>query len=96
MTPENEQIHYAETQHSACCRLMGVSEKFDAQDDTLLESIITLKKELDAIKSGTEWQKSITSLQMSLWEQDIAEIRSIISNGGTAFDVAKYLDSEIP
>ena len=98
MTPENEQIHYAEMQHSACCRLMGISDKFDAQDDTLLESIVTLKKESEAFKSGvqSEWSKSITALQRSLWEQDIQEIRNIITKGGTAADISKYLDCEMP
>lgn len=50
MTPEEEQKHYAITQHALCCKYLEVAEPFDGDGDTLSEAVLALKKDRDEWK----------------------------------------------
>ena len=50
MTREEEQIHYAISQHALCCKHLNVAEPFDGDGDTLLEAVAALVKDRDEWK----------------------------------------------
>jgi hypothetical protein len=97
------QLEYAFEMHEKCCEHLNLDPDNTSEGDMLLEAICRLEKDRDEWREEADLREKSLDLKLSkellrsaLRDQDFDEIRSIITKGGTASDVLKFLDTLMP